>query len=120
MQVPKREVDGSVLLAGEAGNAWDIGRKGIFWQHMLWRRLSRKHRDSSSIAEVFVFESSLSCCSVLETCVMPVFLYESENWILTDDLVAKLEAVQAELVKRILKWSRHLLQQCSQCWRYQH
>ena len=70
---------------------------------MLWRRISRKHRDSSFIAEVFVFESSLSCSSVLETCVMPVFLYKSENWIMTDDLVAKLEAFQAELVKRILK-----------------
>ena len=39
---------------------------------------------------------------------MPVLLYGSENWILTDALVDKLEAFQAELVKRILKWPKHL------------
>ena len=38
---------------------------------------------------------------------MPVLLYGSENWILTEGRVAKLEAFQAELVKRILKWPRH-------------
>ena len=43
---------------------------------------------------------------MLETCVMPILLYGSENWILTEGLVAKLEAFQAELVKRILKWPK--------------
>ncbi len=39
---------------------------------------------------------------------MPVFLYESENWILTENLLDRLEAFQAELVKRALKWPKHL------------
>jgi len=46
-------------------------------------------------------------CSVLETCVMPVLLYGCENWILMDGLMEKLEKFQAELAKRILKWSKH-------------
>ena len=38
---------------------------------------------------------------------MPVLLYGSKNWILTDSLMEKLEGFQAELVKRILKWPGH-------------
>ena len=38
---------------------------------------------------------------------MPILLCGSEKWILTEGLVAKLEAFQAELVKRILKWPKH-------------
>ena len=46
--------------------------------------------------------------SVLELCVMPILLYGSENWILTGGMVKKLEAFQGELVKKILKWPKHL------------
>ena len=42
---------------------WAIGGKEIFWQHMLWRRMSRKHGDPSSITEVIV-------CSALEVPTM--------------------------------------------------
>ena len=38
---------------------------------------------------------------------MPVLLYGSENWVLTDVLMERLEAFQAELVKRVLKWPKH-------------
>ena len=37
---------------------------------------------------------------------MPMLLYSSENWILTDVLIEQLEAFQAELVKRVLKAKR--------------
>jgi len=54
-----------------------------------------------------VFQGDLSpvSCSVLETCVMPVLLYGSENWILMDGLMEK--KFQVELPKRILKWPKH-------------
>ena len=39
--------------------------------------------------------------------MMPVLLYGSENWILTEALLKKLEAFQGELVKRVLKWPKH-------------
>ena len=37
-----------------------------------------------------------------------ILLYGSENWILTEGMVKKLEAFQGEQVKRILKWPKHL------------
>ena len=39
--------------------------------------------------------------------MMPVLLYGSENWILMDALLRRLEAFQAELVKRVLKWPKY-------------
>ena len=39
---------------------------------------------------------------------MPVLLYRSKSWILTDGLIKKLEAFQGESMKRILKWPKHL------------
>lgn len=45
----------------------------------------------------------LSSKSVLECCVIPVLLYGCENWILTEPLCQKLESLQSELVKRMLK-----------------
>ena len=38
---------------------------------------------------------------------MSILLCGSEKWILTEGLMAKLEAFQAELVKKILKWPKH-------------
>ena len=50
----------------------------------------------------------LSSKSVLECCIIPVLLYGCENWILTEPLCQKLESLQSELVKRMLKWPKHL------------
>ena len=44
---------------------------------------------------------------VIESCVTPVLLYGSENWILMDALRRCLEAFQPELIKRVLKWPEH-------------
>ena len=38
---------------------------------------------------------------------MPILLYGSENWILMESAVKRLEAFQGELAKRILKWPKH-------------
>ena len=51
--------------------------------------------------------SPLSSRSVMECCVMPILMYGSEKWILTEVLIDKLEAFQGELVKRVLKWPKH-------------
>ena len=40
---------------------------------------------------------------MIESCGMPVLLYGSENWILTEALMKKLEVFQGELVKKVLK-----------------
>ena len=51
--------------------------------------------------------SPLSSRAVLETCVMPILLFGSENWIMIEGLVERLAAFQGELVKRMLKWPKH-------------
>ena len=53
--------------------------------------------------------SPLSSVSILETCVIPILLYGSENWIMTESLMKKLESFQGVLAKRILKWPKHHL-----------
>ena len=44
---------------------------------------------------------------IFETCVVPVLLFGSENWYLTESLLDKLEPFQAEIGRRILKLPRH-------------
>ena len=44
--------------------------------------------------------------TIFDTCVIPILLYGSENWILTDPLVDQLEAFQGEISRRILKLSK--------------
>ena len=44
--------------------------------------------------------------TIFDTCVIPILLFGSENWILTDPLVDQLEAFQGEIGKRIFKLSK--------------
>ena len=95
MVVPTCEVDGSVLPPGEAGKCL-----GYWWERTVEENIKKAQRAFFHYGSISVFQgdlSPLSCRSVLETCVMPVLLYGSENWILTEGLVAKLEAFRAEL-----------------------
>ena len=51
--------------------------------------------------------SPLSCHSLIETCVMPVFLYGCESWSLCDSSLKALNSFLGELCKRALglpKW----------------
>ena len=65
----------------------------------------------SSVGSIGVFQgdlSPLSSRSVVETCVMPVLLFGSENWLLNRAMISSLEAFQGEIAKRILiKWPGH-------------
>jgi len=45
----------------------------------------------------------LSNRSVVETCVLPVLMYECESWIQSEGHLKLLEAFQGEMAKRILK-----------------
>ena len=49
----------------------------------------------------------LSGRAIFESCVLPVLMYGSENWYVTDSLMAKLEAFQEEIGRRILRLPRH-------------
>ena len=37
---------------------------------------------------------------------MPVLMYGSENWVLTDKSIVQLESFMGEMAKRALKWPR--------------
>ena len=47
--------------------------------------------------------NSLSSRSIVESCILPVLLYGSENWVLNCSLLQALESFQAELGRRVLK-----------------
>ena len=47
-------------------------------------------------------QNPLTASEVVQVSVMPVCLYGSENWLLTDPLLLTLESLQAEIGKRIL------------------
>ena len=51
--------------------------------------------------------SPLSTRSIIETCVMPILLFGSENWIVSGGILKQLESFLGELAKRALKWPRH-------------
>ena len=44
--------------------------------------------------------------TIFEVCVIPVLLFGSENWVLTDSLLDRLEGFQGEIGRRILKLSK--------------
>ena len=50
----------------------------------------------------------LSSRSIIDSCVMPILLFGSENWILAETHLHTLEAFLGELAKRALKWPMHL------------
>ena len=45
----------------------------------------------------------LSSRSIIESCIIPILLYGSENWVLNYSLLEALESFQAELGRRVLK-----------------
>ena len=42
--------------------------------------------------------------TILDICVIPILLFGSENWILTDPLVDQLEAFLGEIGRGIIKY----------------
>ena len=51
--------------------------------------------------------SPLSTRSTIETCVMPILLFGSKNWIVSGGILEQLESFLGEFAKRALKWTRH-------------
>ncbi len=102
------EVEGSVLPASGEGKCLGFWWKGdLLATSAVEENIRKARRAFFHYGSIGAFQGDLSPLSsrhVLETCVMPVLLYGSENWIMTENL---LESFQAELVKRILKWPKH-------------
>ena len=109
--LPVCEVDGLVMLAGDVGKCLGYWWKGDHSasrsvEENIWKaRCAFFHFSSIGVFQGDI--SPLSSKEVIEACVMPVLLYGSDNWVLTDVLTERLDAFQAELVKRVLKWPKH-------------
>ena len=108
---PACEVDGSVLPAGSVGKCLGYWWKGdLSASRSVEENIKKARRAFFHYGSIGVFQGDigpLSSKEVIESCVMPVLLYGSENWILTEVLMKRLESFQAELVKRVLKWPSH-------------
>ena len=105
------EVDGSVMPAGDFGKCLGYWWKGdLSASRSVEENVQKARRAFFHFGSIGAFQgdiSPLSSREVIESCVMPVLLYGSENWILTDALMERLESFQGELVKRVLKWPKH-------------
>ena len=73
-------------------------------------RIKRARKAFFQFGSVYAFQGNLSpisCCSIVETCVIPILLYGIENWVMSPESIRMLECFQGEVAKRILqlpKW----------------
>ena len=88
---------------------------GYRWSHNLSAKPNVEANISKARRQFFALGSSgvflgysnpLTAREIVETCVVPTFLYGAENWILDEPCLNLLENFQAEIGRRILRLSR--------------
>ena len=102
--------DCSFPIRGEAtclGYQW---KQDLSSSPAIQNRIQRARKAYFQFGSIYAFQGKLSpvsCCSIVETCVLPVLLYGVENWILSPESIRMLECFQGEIAKWILqlpKW----------------
>ena len=85
---------------------------GVWWDNFTSSHACIKERIQKARAAFFsngqlgAFQgllNPLSYCSIVESCIFPVLLYGSENWVLNSSLLQELEYFQAEFGRHVLK-----------------
>ena len=85
---------------------------GVWWDNSTSSHVCVKERIQKARAAFFsngqlgAFHgllNPLSSSSIVESCILPVLLYGSENWVLNRSLIEALESFQAELGRCVLK-----------------
>ena len=108
---PNCEVGGCVLPVSSEGKCL-----GFWWRWNLLasrcveENIKKARKAFFSYGSIGAFQgvlNPLSATSVIESCIMPILLYGAENWIMTPEILSKLESFQGELSKRVLCWPRH-------------
>ena len=69
-------------------------------------RVQKARKAYFQYGSIYAFQGKLSpvsCCSIVETCVLPVLLYGVENWVLSPESIRMLDSFQGEIAKRILR-----------------
>ena len=83
----------------------------LFASKLIEENIKKARKAFFSYGSIGAFQGDLnplSSKSIINTCMMPVLLFGSENWILTEALLHRLEAFLGVLTKRALKWPWHL------------
>ena len=109
---PECEIQGEAIPVGSEGKCLGYWWRGeLMANRAVEEGIKKARRSFFHFGSIGVFQGDLSPLSsrtVVESCVLPVLLYGSENWVLTEQLISRLEAFQGEVAKRILKlpkWS---------------
>ena len=104
--------DSHTIPVGREGKCLDYWWRGdLMANRAVEEGIKKARRSFFHYGSIGVFQgdlSPLSSRSMVEYCVLPVLLYGYENWVLTEQLISRLEAFQDEMAKRILKlpkWS---------------
>ena len=109
-QFPECSVDGEVIPASDVGKCL-----GYWWRgdqmatRAVEENVKKARRSFFLYGGIGVFQgdlSPLSSRSVVEVCVMPILMYGCEDWIVSEELLRRLESFQEEMGKRILGVSR--------------
>ena len=78
--------------------------------YAIQTRVQKARKAFFQFGSIYAFQGTLSpvsCCSIVETCILPILLYGVENWVLSPESIRMLESFQGEIAKRILqlpKW----------------
>ena len=77
--------------------------------HAIQIRVQKARNAYFQYGSIYAFQGKLSpvsCCSIVETCVLPVLLYGVENCVLSPESIRTLDSFQGEIAKRILHLSK--------------
>ena len=87
-----------------------------YWWHTnfspaksIAENISKSRRAFFALGSIGAYQGALnplSGCSLFSILVLPILLYSSENWILSDSQISTLEGFQAEIGRCILRLSR--------------
>ena len=109
--IPQCEVDGSEIPVRNAAKCLGYWWKGdMIVSRSVEENIRRARKFFFYYGSLGAFQGDLSPLStrfIIETCVMPILLFGSENWIVSGGILEQLESFLGELAKRALKWPRH-------------
>ena len=104
-------VEDAVIPVSSEGKCLGYWWRGdLFAARSVEENIGKARRSFFHYGSIGVFQgdlSPLSSRSVIETCVIPVLLYGAENWIMTEQLVKRVDSFLGEMAKRAVKWPKH-------------
>lgn len=100
----------SFPMVGEATCLGYLWKEDLSSTQAVQNRVQKARKAYFQFGSIYAFQSKLSpisCCSIVEACVLPILLYGVENWVMSPESLCILESFQGEIAKKILhlpKW----------------